>query len=133
MKKLSNDIVEGTRVRVYRNLRRSKVQKIYSVIGPNGKVIAHVSKIFLTDVKFVVRPAGREKVRRERRKNVHAFVVGTYSSSLKETGTWDDLSEKVTYNPYENEHFQCQGRDAYKARKAVVDQQGISVAFHHEY
>tara|TARA_E500000318_G_scaffold32282_2_gene32078 strand:- start:572 stop:952 length:381 start_codon:yes stop_codon:yes gene_type:complete len=41
-----------------------------------GKVIAHVCKATLKDVSFVVQPAGRAKVLREGKKNVHAFARG---------------------------------------------------------
>jgi len=42
-----------------------------------GRVIAHPTEFMLHDVTFVVQPAGQARVRRERRKNVHAFVRGT--------------------------------------------------------
>ena len=44
--------------------------------------LSHVEACTLADVKFVVRPAGREKVRREGKKNVHAFAVGRSACAM---------------------------------------------------
>ena len=61
------------KVRVYWNLH----SKIWSVQDSrSGLVIDHVSHISLEDAKFVVRKGGQERVRREGKKNVHAFAVG---------------------------------------------------------
>tara|TARA_R100000458_G_scaffold875_1_gene742 strand:+ start:119 stop:448 length:330 start_codon:yes stop_codon:yes gene_type:complete len=69
-----------------------------------GKVVRHVEACTLADVKFIVRPAGREKVRREGKKNVHAFAAGRYS--LKNgLAAYTKGARKVTYNPYVNETF----------------------------
>lgn len=60
-------------VEVYRNLHNGKL----SVRDRKTKrVIAHVDYITLAGVGFRVSQAGRERVLRERRKNVHAFVSG---------------------------------------------------------
>lgn len=90
-------------VEVYRNLHK----KCWSV-RQGGKVRVHASYILLQDVDFVVQPAGREKVLREQRKNVHAFVKG-YLISAK---TCNRLSrqiewtmDSITYNPYQHPYF----------------------------
>jgi len=44
-----------------------------------GKVIDHVLGLALKDATFKVSRAGRERVIREQRKNVHAGVQGSYS------------------------------------------------------
>ena len=62
----------------------------------------HVTAITLADAKFVVRPAGREKVRREGKKNVHAFAVGDVSLR---NGLATSSGRRVTYNPYVNDTF----------------------------
>ena len=62
-------------VEIYRNLHK----KCFS-IRHNGKVIDYLyddQELHLIDVKFRVQPAGRERVRRENKKNVHAYVKGT--------------------------------------------------------
>lgn len=91
----------GERVRVYRNLHRSKPgMPVYSVMSmATKKVIGHVQEIRLSGVRFVVSQAGRARVLRERRKNVHAFVEGRVANLVMGVGT------RVTYNPYLYETF----------------------------
>ncbi len=83
-------------VQVYRNLHRN----CWSV-RHNGRVIDHVDSISLRDAKLVVQPAGRAKVLKENRKNVHAYIKGTIdtTNSLKPRPT------KITYNPYKYSSF----------------------------
>ena len=96
----------GDRVEIYRNLHNGTHS-----IRRDGKVVKHLQhseSIFLQDVKFAVQPAGREKVRREGKKNVHAFVRGTvikadtynFAETFKEKCNY-----VITYNPYHMEHF----------------------------
>lgn len=87
----------GDYVRVYWNVHR----KLYSV-QYKGKVVAHTTDISLEDVTFIVRKAGREKVLRENRKNVHAFVCGKI---CPERLIYKPV-ERVHYNPYQMETFQ---------------------------
>ena len=83
-------------VEVYLNLNKN----IWSV-RENGKVIAHMGKVGLSDVTFRVQPAGRARVLREGKKNVHAYAKGNYDSSM----TTLDLGREITYNPYKYESF----------------------------
>jgi hypothetical protein len=68
--------------------------------------VCHAPHVTLRDVEFRVQPAGREKVRREGRKNVHAYAVGTI---VKVEQFWGaamlDEAVSVRYNPYVNETF----------------------------
>ena len=62
--------------------------------------------VLLKDVKFAVQPAGRRKVLRERKKNVHAFVRGDMVSP--HSIPYPELNEfkrEVTYNPYHYSTF----------------------------
>lgn len=71
-------LLVGDRVEVYRNLHKN----CFSV-RKNGRVVKHIPDdqgLTLVDVKFAVQPAGRAKVLRERKKNVHAFVRGTVAA-----------------------------------------------------
>jgi len=91
-----NNELMGKRVRVYRNLHTGT----FSVQdAKTGLVIAHLDRIFIKDAAFVVRPAGRAKVLRDKKKNVHAFVVGYVSCD------YCTPSREVSYNPYKAEHF----------------------------
>lgn len=93
------------KVEVYWNLRK----KCYSV-RHKGKVIAHVPFITLKDVKWVVQPAGRRRVRRQNRKNVHAFARGTWLYGDDELQLVNDelrLCNRmpITYDPYIHHKF----------------------------
>lgn len=68
-----------------------------------NKVIAVVPEIYICDPKFVVRPAGNARVRREGKKNVHAFVRGNYYLLFGEGEVANEHG--VTYNPYVNTSF----------------------------
>ena len=69
-----------------------------------GRVLCVADSVALQCVRFVVQPAGREKVRREGKKNVDAFARGRWISS-------DDIDwllwpvAKAVYNPYKYDEF----------------------------
>jgi hypothetical protein len=93
------------KVEVYWNLHKH----CYSV-RHKGKVIAHVPFITLKDVQWVVQPAGRKRVLRERRKNVHAFARGTWlkgNDELELVNNQRQLTHRmpITYNPYRHHKF----------------------------
>jgi len=108
-------------VEVYRNLHK----KCWSV-RQGGKVKVHTSYICLQDVKFVVQPAGREKVLKEKKKNVHAFVRGYLISHKTINDGWRGLSiawtmDVVTYNPYKHPYFTCGEFEAVRAELVDMD------------
>jgi len=109
---------------VYRNLHTGG----YSIQDTKtGLVIAHRDEVALTDVVFVVRHAGRAKVLRERRKNVHAFAVGRWRKG-RITDLKDRCAMSVHYNPYEAAYFQSrQKRPIYAASAAILDQTGLRI------
>ena len=86
--------------RLYWNLHKKK----WSLQDrQTGRVAHHVTAYTMYDAKFVVRPSGQAKVRREGKKNVHAFAVGT--GGFRD-GIATCLSGRpVTYNPYVNDTF----------------------------
>jgi hypothetical protein len=91
------------KVEVYWNLHK----KCWSV-RHKGKVVAHVNSIALGDVQWVVRPAGNAKVRREGKKNVHAFARGIVKDSSTYPFPWNVTGpnwQPVTYNPYKHTSF----------------------------
>lgn len=95
-------------VYVYRNLHSG----LWS-IRQNGLVVAHASHVYLRDAEFRVGAKGQERVRKEGKKNVHAFVFGYICNAADvRTGTHDvaddDLNYTVAYyNPYECDTFEC--------------------------
>jgi hypothetical protein len=84
------------RVQVYYNIRRGD----YSV-RQSGRVIDHVERIVLRDVRFNVAPAGRDKVRATGVKNVHATVSGYVVDNPKQAIPEDFVS----YNPFKYDQF----------------------------
>ena len=106
-------------VEVYRNLHK----KCWS-IRQGGKVKVHTSYLCLKDAKFVVQPAGREKVLREKKKNVHAFVKGYLISASESNRLTEDIEwtcDAVTYNPYKHPHFTCGEFEAVRAELVDMD------------
>ena len=85
--------------RVYFNLHK-KLLSVQAKVNGNWKVIRHVNEIMLSDVKFRVYEAGRQRVLNEKRKNVHAFIVGNLVEEVP-----DDKMTTVRYNPYQLERF----------------------------
>ena len=101
-KSLSNSLI-GEKVMVYYNLHKHtfSVQK-------NGIVVMHADFVKLEDVEFRVRQGGKEKVRKEKSKNVHAFVIGNLVDFCQYP--CDEIPEEptgnvVTYNPYKYDTF----------------------------
>lgn len=94
------------KVFVYYNLHK-KVWSVKALEGPEkGRVIHHATMVILTDCTYKVSEAGRQRVLREKRKNVHAGVVGTLVAISGERGYFPyTKSVPVTYNPYKYETF----------------------------
>ena len=87
------------RVFVYYNLHR-KCWSVKALEGDRkGKVIAHMDTVRLVDAEFKVSEAGRQRVLREQRKNVHAGVVGRLCTNV------DRVLDEVGYNPYKWNSF----------------------------
>ena len=90
------------RVQVYWNLHKDCWSVVALEGDRKGRVVTHADKVLLKDATFAVQPAGREKVRREKRKNVHAFVRGEWMNVLP--ATWR-ARRPVMYNPYKFDTF----------------------------
>ena len=84
------------KVFVYKNLHRD----CWSV-KQDGLVKAHADEIEMWDCSFRVNQKGREKVLNEKRKNVHAGILGRIS----DVGTTVMVGTEVTYNPYKYNSF----------------------------
>jgi hypothetical protein len=109
-------------------------KKCYSV-KYGGRVIYHTRELLLDRVEFKVSEAGRQRVLKEKKKNVHAFVVAqeileidmvrSYTKERKLTEFLPKLSQ-VKYNPYKNEDFVVVGPDGetlsriYRSEKAAL-------------
>jgi hypothetical protein len=74
-------------------------------------VIAHAAMMVLRDVEFRVSEAGRQRVLREKRKNVHAFVVGELAA-FRDIRKWSSRRTwLVRYNPYRGPCFVLKDND----------------------
>lgn len=96
----------GQRVEVYRNLK-FKDSIVYSVRdAKTGLVLGHATHLLLGSCEFVVSEVGRQRVLRERKKNVHAWIEGSFG--IIHAGDDEIFSdvEKVNYNPYTNTLFE---------------------------
>lgn len=103
-------ISNNKRCYVYRNLSHRFGGPGNFSVRQGGKVVAHVSKIALMDCRFLVGKKGRERVLREKRKNVHAGISGYYIEELFIPGMLEALaSESVYYDPYKAEQFAIKG------------------------
>jgi hypothetical protein len=77
-------------------------------VQKNNIVVLHADYVKLNNVEFRVRQRGMEKVRQEKSKNVHAFVIGNLVDYCKYP--CDEIPEEptgniVTYNPYRFDSF----------------------------
>lgn len=81
------------KVKVYWNLHK----KCWS-IQHKGKVIGHTNSVLLSDCKLSVSQKGRERVLREKRKNVHAFAAGNLIGFSLDCPR--GFNTHITYNPY---------------------------------
>ena len=90
-------IDKNKRVYVYFNLHK----KIWSV-RQIGTPVEHTKYIMLKGARFLVSEAGRQKVLREQRKNVHAGVSGYI---VERVPNIPDAIHNVTYNPYRYDTF----------------------------
>jgi len=91
----------GKRLYIYKNLHLN----LFS-IRQGGKVIDHRDEILLEDARFLVGKKGRERVLKEKRKNVHAGISGFWAEEWEASSIMKSYTPyKVSYNPYKNETF----------------------------
>ena len=128
----------GEKVDVYKNLHNG----LWSVLDRKTRcVVGHVRHVCMDDAKFIVQPAGRRRVLKENRKNVHAFVRGVLKG-YGETGLFcyhlsdgqkerlkADTQEFITYNPYKFDTFYTKNdeKPIHKARWAHLTDKGVYV------
>jgi len=103
---------KGQQVEIYRNLNRRDGIWFSVRDRKTGLVVYRINlkdqlEMTLKNVKFHVSKAGRARVLREKRKNVHALIkaevaVNPTSVALKKMGY---IPLHISYNPYANESF----------------------------
>lgn len=97
----------GLRVFAYRNLHKG-CWSLKAMSGPDkGRVVAHCQDVALAACELRVSEAGRRRVLREGRKNVHAGVVGYVLAAVPE---YAKPGLALRYNPREGATFTVEGR-----------------------
>lgn len=107
----------------YRNLNRKGV--VWSVKNTkSGLVVDRASEVILMDVTLKVSQAGRARVIKNKRRNVHAGVQGKRVKAAPR-GLW----RRVTYDPYKNDTFVgwFSKKPVHSAGYAKLTQQGLFV------
>ena len=109
-------------VKVYKNLTNGKWS-----IKQGNHVVAHADELFLRDPYFEVNENGRQRVIRERKKYVHAYICGMLDTDITDVVG----GSQITYNPYHNSTFvrRTTGEPVYELPKhiAKVGHTGVSV------
>ena len=97
------------KVEIYFNLHK----RLFSVRERHGKVIGHRQWIGMVRPTFAVQQGGREKVLRDKSKNVHAFVRPDQYWSEDTPMNFDilDAYTTVRYNPYKYTSFVDENED----------------------
>ena len=93
------------KVFVYWNLHKD-MWSVKALEGPSkGRVIHRLQSVVLSDVEGKVSEAGRQRVLRERKKNVHAGMVGYLTEGELYKDHIRSIGDRITYNPYKYESF----------------------------
>jgi hypothetical protein len=114
---------------VYRNLRT----KGYSV-KQFGKVVAHASRLCVKNCEFIVGEKQRQRVIREKQKNVHAFIKGYYTTTgMGTSADRNDLPIEISYNPYKSGNFIIKNNTPIKklngARFCILDENSVKASY----
>lgn len=113
-------------VRVFKNPKRD----CYNIMQ-NGRVKANAKQIWLKDAEFLVRESGRQRMLRERRKNIHAYIVGELLAYVQPED--EQMIERLegrnaTYNPFQYSSFvDCETEAPLKTAQMVqLDERGVT-------
>ncbi|MFK4132359.1 hypothetical protein ACI2KR_08700 [Pseudomonas luteola] len=122
------------KVRVYRNLNNGLV----SIMCEKTRlVLGYGQEIMLDEVDFIVNESGRQRVLRDKCKNVHAYARGTIISatdflplkgrkiSIEPSESMLQPSERIFYNPYRSGSFtDLEGRRVSRANRCFINGAG---------
>lgn len=116
------------RVYVYRNLHRDAWS-----LRVRGRVVAHEECVVLLNAEFKVGEKSRKRAVREKRRNVHAFVVGKYDHADVHPNACRG-GIRVRYNPFKGPHFtDRRGRAVLRALLVAMLGDGRVYAFGPEF
>lgn len=111
----------GALVYVARNLHKDQWS-----LRIGGKVAGYADTLRLENVMFKVSESGRQRVIREKKKNVHAYVVGSLvqiqGCNIPGTG-WT----RISYNPYKAGFFYDveTGKEVKKASQVIFGERYV--------
>jgi len=100
---------EGTLVRVFKNLTRNTWS--IQIKTPKGwRVTGHSYKVKLKNARTVVSEKVRERVIKEKKKYVHAFIEGEWcgrwgDQNINPGALYHTHTEVITYNPFKSKRF----------------------------
>jgi hypothetical protein len=109
-------------VYIYRNLNQKGV--VYS-LRQNGLVVGHTTALNLKNCDFRINKKGQKRVRKEKHKNVHAFIKGLICSNNQR------MNYKIQYNPYLNDEFVSPNiipnglYPVYSAKRVLLSERGV--------
>lgn len=103
------------KARVYYNLHKNMLS-IQEKTAKDWRVVRHDSCVALRNVKFCVSESGRQRVLREKRKNVHAFIEG----EIVPGEAVISADTPVSYNPYKGPFFYSEKGDVHEAYAVII-------------
>lgn len=124
------------RIKAYRNLNDGSISLVNK-----GLVVGHAQKVVMSDAKFTVNERGRQRVLKDKQKNVHAYVIGELvevEGFLPYKGREIDIDHdtkisshegvKVYYNPYKTDSFMAEDDKIKEAAKVYIASSGEMIA-----
>ena len=114
-------------IKVYRNLHR----KCWSIKEGN-KPVMHADLLTVVNPSFVVQPGGQARVRREKKKYVHAFIKGELNRRVMPSiGNTAVTGRRITYNPYKHDTFvwASNGQPVKNCSQVFLDHNGQAWGF----
>ena len=103
-------------IKVYFNLHK-RCLSIQEKVNGAWRVARYAEQCIVKNAKFKVSEAGRQRVLKEQRKNVHAVIVGEELNQI----TYSKVPKaSVTYNPYKAKTFVDECNDPIHEAEIVV-------------
>ena len=103
-------------IKVYYN-RHKRCLSIQEKVDGTWRVVRYAEQCIVKNAKFKVSEAGRQRVLKEQRKNVHAVIVGEELNQI----TYSKVPKaSVTYNPYKAKTFVDECNDPIHEAEIVV-------------
>lgn len=94
------------RFKIYRNLHKNCFSVLkYSSVKKGYRLHEHVTEAFLTGVEAKVSEAGRQRVIKEKQKNVHAYLLCDNYRKMDSPIYGYVYHREIYYNPYKHETF----------------------------